>query len=151
MYRTFQAAKTICSLSDWKISNLPLEKILYLSQMFCLGKHNRPLIDGNFEAWDYGPVQPEVYHRVKPYGSGAVPDIFPTDLFPEDSDDYRIVDEVCRQTKNMKPGQLVAITHQDGGAWAQYYQPNVRGIVIPNEAIKDEYARRLAASEARRQ
>ena len=149
MYRSFQAAKTICFLSDWKISNLPLEKVLYLAHMFCLGERGRALVDGRFEAWDLGPVEPNVYHRVKPYGRAPIPDIFPTPMFAEGGDDFQIVKEVYDQVKDMKPGTLVAITHDKEGAWAQYYRPNTRGIVIPNHAIAEEYARRLARTGQR--
>ena len=66
-----QAAKRACEASGWKLSNLQLQKILYLSQMVYAGKYNgaRLIDDHDFDAWDYGPVLPAVYRRVSSFGS----------------------------------------------------------------------------------
>jgi uncharacterized phage-associated protein len=147
MVPTFQAAKTLCELSGWRISNLPLQKLLYLSHMAFMGEQNGlPLIDGHFEAWDLGPVEPTLYRKVKAYGDKAIVDIFPHDLLEKSSKAYKIISEVYEQLKNAHPGQLVSITHWDEGAWASHYKPGYRGIVIPNEAILDEYRKREAAA-----
>lgn len=70
-------AKFICEKGDWCLSNLKLQKILYMSQMYYMGKNNGArLVDTSFEAWDYGPVSPALYHRVKAFGSSPVQDIF---------------------------------------------------------------------------
>jgi|GEM_PF-6636616 len=51
------AARAICELRDWEVSNLELQKILYIAHMVYLGEtDSHPLIKENFEAWDYGPV-----------------------------------------------------------------------------------------------
>ncbi|RWO77206.1 type II toxin-antitoxin system antitoxin SocA domain-containing protein [Mesorhizobium sp.] len=59
------AAKHLAKQSGWSLSNLELQKILYLAHMFYLGRTGEPLVSGHFEAWDYGPVHPDLYHRVK--------------------------------------------------------------------------------------
>lgn len=67
---TRQATKLICNISGWSVSNLQLQKILYISHMYNLGvTEGDPLITDNFEAWDYGPVIPTLYHEVKGFGS----------------------------------------------------------------------------------
>jgi len=44
------AARTICELRDWSVSNLELQKILYFAQMIHLGETDgHPLIGENFE------------------------------------------------------------------------------------------------------
>jgi len=142
MASTFQVAKTLCSLSGWRLTNLSLQKLLYLSHMFYLGTRGRPLIDGHFEAWDYGPVQPELYHKIKAYGNGPVADVFSCSVLEETSDECALLKESFEQLRDFTPAQLVAITHQESGAWAAHYKPNVHGIVIPNEEIRNEYVRR---------
>ena len=42
------AAKTFCELRDWKISNLELQKLLYIAQMLHLGRYGTPLISERF-------------------------------------------------------------------------------------------------------
>lgn len=148
MICTFEAAKTLCNLSGWCLSNLPLQKLLYLSHMSHLGEHGEPLIDGAFEAWDLGPVEPSLYQKVKAYGNRPIVDIFPCELPDESSTEHKAIYDVYNQLKNALPGQLVAITHWDQGAWALRYQPNVRGIVISNEDILNEYRKREQAAGA---
>jgi uncharacterized phage-associated protein len=70
------AGRTLCELRGWSVSNLELQKILYLAHMYYLGRHGGPLIREEFEAWDYGPVVPELYHHVKGFGGGPVRNVF---------------------------------------------------------------------------
>mgnify|MGYP006283548483 CR=1 FL=1 len=70
------AAKRLAARSGWTLSNLELQKILYLAHMVHLGRTDgAPLVHGLFEAWDYGPVHPDLYHRVKIFGSSPVKNI----------------------------------------------------------------------------
>lgn len=141
---TFQAARTICLLSKWKISNLPLQKLLYLSHMLYLGKFGEPLIDGIFQAWDLGPVEPNLYHKLKAYGGHPIVDIFPSELLPEDTDEYKSIQYVYNLLQNAPAGKLVAITHNDEGAWAKNYRPSIHNVEISNDDILNEYQKRRA-------
>jgi len=42
--------------------------MLYFSQMINLGKKKERLFDASFEAWDYGPVIADLYHKLKAFG-----------------------------------------------------------------------------------
>ncbi|MCH9780371.1 MAG: SocA family protein [Alphaproteobacteria bacterium] len=72
MSTTFQAAKIAAITLDWKVTNLRLQKMLYLGHMWYWGRHDAPLVEDNFEAWDYGPVLPELYHKLKIYGASII-------------------------------------------------------------------------------
>ena len=138
------AAKTICALRDWSVSNLEVQKILYMAHMYHMGVHDgAPLIHEHFEAWNYGPVIPELYHRMKAFGSGPVQNVFHwVDLVPMGTPEFVTLNDVIEGTKNLRTSQLVANTHWTGGAWANTYQPNVTGLRIPNGAIWNEYRAR---------
>lgn len=136
---TFRVAKRICEFGDWDVSNLKLQKILYLSHMFHLGTVGEPLITGLFEAWDAGPVQPHLYHRVKGFGSRAVGNVFHGVSSITDEAARRTIDEACRVLLPLTAGRLVAITHDPAGAWAKNYRAGIKGIIIPNEDIQEEY------------
>lgn len=140
------AAKTLCEMRGWALSNMALQKVLYLAQMFRLGQsEGTPLVREPFEAWDYGPVVPDLYHRVKPFGSGPVGNVFHwVDEVEQNTADYRALEQAEEGTRRLSPGQLVAITHRSGGAWARHYLPGARGVVIPNEDILREYRLRSA-------
>ena len=66
------AASRACCRSGWSLSNLELQKILYVGQMLYLGRYNEPLVNEVFEAWDYGPVLPTIYHSAKMFGRSPV-------------------------------------------------------------------------------
>lgn len=139
----FAAARRLCERSGWSISNLEVQKLLYIAHMLHLGRHNKPLVPGHFEAWDYGPVHPKLYHHVKVFGSSPVKDVF--HAFPSEIDSAasRDIDETIDLLAGAPPGKLVAITHREDGAWAKHYIPGMRNIIIPNEDILEEYADRI--------
>src|SRR5205814_7409199 len=132
--------KRLGERSGWSLSNLEMQKLLYLAHMFYLGHTGEPLVDGHFEAWDYGPVHPVLYHRAKIFGSAPVENIFNAvaDLTGP-REEIEILDKFVERLSHAVPGKLVAITHWDEGAWAKHYQPGGRHVVIPNEDIRQEY------------
>jgi uncharacterized phage-associated protein len=137
------AARRICQNGNWSVTNLALQKILYLSQMIFMGRNNGArLIDGRFEAWDYGPVQPDVYRKVAMFGSKPIQDVFYGRAIPLDTLEADTLDEVSATLLAKSASELVAITHWENGAWAHNYRPNVRGIIIPERDILDEYRAR---------
>ncbi|AHD08088.1 Panacea domain-containing protein [Phaeobacter gallaeciensis] len=145
--RLESVAKYICEKSGWNISNLQLQKLMYLAQMIYMGRTGgKRLFEGDFEAWDYGPVEPNLYHKVKVFGSSSVQDIFRNALGFKDGDKRRkVMDDVSKRFLKFSAGDLVEITHWDEGAWAKSYIPNARNVPIPDEDILDEYRKRNAA------
>jgi uncharacterized phage-associated protein len=143
------AARYMCERSDWTLSNLKLQKMLYLAQMLYLGTHHERLLNGNFEAWDYGPVLPDVYREVKAYGSGAIRSLFFGRGPVNDEARKNTLDEAYDQLAPMSAGQLVNITHWSGGAWAKNYVTGGRHILIPDADIIAEYEARVAKASER--
>lgn len=54
------------------ITNLKLQKLLYYLQGYHLAFFDAPFFDDTIEAWTYGPVVPDVYHRFKDNKSLAI-------------------------------------------------------------------------------
>lgn len=138
---SLSAARWICKTSKWRITNLELQKLLYLAHMYHIGRtpDNSPLVREEFEAWDYGPVLPTVYHAVKGFGAEPIRDVFYR--VPDITDDEikNSLREVYDALKDASPSRLVAMTHRDGGAWSVVYDHNSRGKKIPNSLILKEY------------
>jgi uncharacterized phage-associated protein len=147
----FAAAKYLCKKSGWTLSNLELQKLIYLAHMFYLGKTNGlPLISAKFQAWDYGPVQPDLYHRAKVYGASSIKALYhPSADDPIDSEKQDILDRVLGSFSRKSAAWLVAVTHWEEGAWAKNYIPGRFGIEIPNTDILDEYRKRERNAEQR--
>ena len=50
MVSAMDAARYLCVSSSWGLTNLALQKILYIAHMFHLGRTDEPLIPEQFEA-----------------------------------------------------------------------------------------------------
>jgi len=145
--RTNAAARFICREGKWQVTNLALQKILYIAHMIYFGRKNEPLIRRRFEAWDYGPVEPQLYRRVRAFGADSIQDVFSTEESIKDTPEAKMLQEACDALLPLRPGQLVALTHRKGGAWEKNYIPGVRGIKIPDADILDEYRVRRAEAK----
>lgn len=145
----FGAARYVCNKGNWDVSQLKLQKILYLAHMVYMGRTGKRLFEGPFQAWDYGPVQPYLYRKVSAFGARPIPDIF-AGAGELREDEQEILDEACRHLLHKTPGQLVENTHTPHGAWAKNYVPGVRGITIPDGDILDEYRRRVDRASRKR-
>ena len=136
----FDACKSLCHFSGWSISNLKVHKLLFLSHVFYADKYGGKLIDDSFEAWVYGPVLPSLYHKLKRFGSRNISDIFWLNSVTEDEKQKDVLEAFATISQNFSPSELIGITHKPGGAWDRLWQPGVKGTVIPDKYIEDEYA-----------
>lgn len=129
------------------ISNISLNKLVYLTQVEALKENpSAPLFNDPMQAWDYGPVVPNVYHEFKHYGRNRV--LHPggqVDLSEtEEAQANRLIDKVMDKFGDLTAFDLVELTHQKGGAWRNVYVPNKRNI---NIEIKDILASKDYTSE----
>lgn len=143
--RPEDAARYLCELSDWGISNLHLQKILYLADMNFVGKNSIRLVSEDFEAWDFGPVIPSLYHQCKAFGAKKVPDIFWSAKDISGTREAAMLENAWQALRSQSPGQLVENTHWAGGAWAGRYRPGARGIKILSDDMINEYKNRRDA------
>lgn len=142
-----RAAKTLCEISGWSLTNLQIQKILYLANRAYLGRYNTPLIEEDFEAWDYGPVLPDIYRECNVFGNKPVWSAF-FGVKPYENDEKRaLLEEAYEKLKNKTGGQLVSMTHRDDGAWEKVYEPGAVGIKIPRSLIEEEYEQIHTAAE----
>ena len=71
--------RSIAVAANWFIQSLPsltplkLQKLIYYAHGWHLAIRNAPLIDEVIEAWEYGPVVPNVYHEFKKFGNRPIP------------------------------------------------------------------------------
>jgi uncharacterized phage-associated protein len=95
------------------LSNLKLQKLLYYAQGLNLSLGNGPLFHNDIEAWQYGPVVPEIYHQYKIYGRGGImPDEqFDPNTIDEDTRDF--LDEIYNIFGQFSAIRLMEISHDD--------------------------------------
>lgn len=136
-----RAAKHLCEQSDWTLTNLQVQKMLYIAHMFYMGETGTPLISEPFEAWEYGPVERPLYHKVKMFGGGPIRNVFRATPGLGNEPEGEALSEAYEALKDWTPGQLVAFTHRRNGAWDRNYRSGEHHIVIPDEDILAEYQR----------
>ncbi|WP_116082059.1 Panacea domain-containing protein [Tropicimonas sp. IMCC34011] len=137
--RSIDAARHLCERSGWLISNLKLQKILYLADLNFVGQGFGRLVDEDFEAWDYGPVLPSIYRRCKAFGAKPIPNIFWGTTGIGGTDEAEMLDLAWGNLRHLTAGQLVSKTHSTNGAWARRYAPGLRHNPIPTDDMIDEY------------
>lgn len=139
MYKALDLAKYIvakCIDDRCPISNLQLQKILYYIQKEFLIKTDTPAFGDAIEAWQFGPVVPNVYYDYCSFGSMPISwAIYESEL--NSYDDEKIIDTIIEQKRSLHPWNLVADTHKPNGAWDQIYKNGVGNHEeIPIELIK---------------
>lgn len=116
----------------FEITNLKLNKLVYYSQVESLRKYNRPLFDDIVEAWQYGPVEPVVYHAFSSYGRNRINKS--TGLAILDATSKKLIDSVMDKLGMLTAFDLVTLSHKPDGAWASVYSPDRDNPITP-EAI----------------
>lgn len=117
------------------ITNLKLQKILYFAQAYYLAKFNKPLFNNNIEAWEYGPVIPDVYRRFKKYGSKPI--ILEEDESSLSEKDKEILlKEIWETFGGYSVSRLVDITHAHT-PWKDAYASKDK--IISNKSLGEYY------------
>jgi uncharacterized phage-associated protein len=136
-----------------ELSNLKVQKLLFLCHAFYLVHTGRPLVRGSFEAWRYGPVHREVYDAFKRFQ--AEPITADADKFdpvtgarkplslPTEPDVHNVVRRVVEFYGGKTSGQLVELTHAQGGPWDQVVKAAANsanlGLKITDQVIVERF------------
>jgi len=141
--RVIDAARYLCELSGWQLSNLEIQKMLYLADMNFVGQGHGRLLGEDFEAWDYGPVLPSLYHTCKAFGAKRVPNIFWGARDISGTPEASMLALAWENLRGQTAGQLVENTHWAKGAWTKRYVPGAKGNRISSDDMVDEYRNRV--------
>ena len=101
------------------VSNLRLQKLLYFVQAQFIVQKGSPCFTQRMEAWDYGPVVPEVYHAYKFFGSNAIP--CTKNSARIDEADKALIDSMLDSCSEYSTSTLVDMTHAQD-PWKVAYQ-----------------------------
>lgn len=129
------------------LTNMQLQKLVYIAHGFCLGILSHPLIDNHVYAWPFGPVIKPLYESLRKYGNGVVTEKIPeTGEFEATSDEREIIDGVWESYGSMTGPKLSGITHQPGTPWSRTWKLLKFG-VIPDLWIRAYYKERLKSRQ----
>ncbi|RTL55325.1 MAG: DUF4065 domain-containing protein [Bradyrhizobiaceae bacterium] len=126
-----RAIANLILLDAWErrfvVTNLKLQKLLFLCHAFLLVEKNKDLVRGDFVAWKFGPVHQDVYDAFKKFGSRAINELAvkfnpiteqKTPISPvEDQDVHDVVNKVVAFYGSWSPSELVTLTHAEEGPW----------------------------------
>ena len=121
------------------ITPLQLMKLAYIAYGFHLGFGLGRLFEDEIQAWRYGPVIPALYHRTKYYGRDPIPRRISHQAPPLDEGTVEFVQSAYTAYGEYSGVQLSVLTHKEGTPWQKVFEPGIRGIVIPDEVIKNYY------------
>ena len=123
-------ARAFLRLANKEGSSMPplkLMKLVYLAHGWFMAYFDgRPLVSDRVEAWDNGPVFPDLFKSIEKYGKRHVQRVqksrrevllgFGTAL---DDDETELIEAVYHHYKHLKGSQLSWMTHQEGSPWDQ--------------------------------
>jgi uncharacterized phage-associated protein len=127
----------------YDLTPMKLQKIMYFVYKEYLKRTEKPLFPEKFRKWEFGPVEPVVYHKFK-YSRKRHIDFVPSkngkevkllDFNLEDDLTVNIVETVWDVLKNKSAANLSYLTHLEGSAWNKT-KDNYG--VISDEDIKNE-------------
>lgn len=136
------------------LSNLKLQKLLFFVHGQFLLEIGEPLVEGEFEAWQHGPVHPLAYAAFKEWGPRDIgarasrfdPVARTLSPIPSVTDPLviRYVFRVMGTLGSLSASQLRALTHKAGGPWQRTVESATTsaniGLKIKTDLIRQSFA-----------
>lgn len=122
------------------LTNMKINKLLYLAQGHYLAKYGKPLFDDRIEAWDHGPVVPPVYYAYKSLGDRPIKDYNPDIVDQITPEAEEILFGVARKYGGYTASYLRKMTHAVGAPWGQVYRRGCANVEILLASIRDYFS-----------
>lgn len=139
--KIMEAARYLVYLSyndhTYSLTPLKLQKVLYYAQGWSFVWDDKPLFPEEFEAWQYGPVNREVYDNFKVYKGQEIPDYEGQIPLSAASDELETIKSVWEEYGAETAGSLVNMTHTEA-PWIEAYRT---GKIISNHSIQNFFVK----------
>lgn len=151
------AVLAIAEREGFQLSNLPLNKIVYFAHAWFLALYSKPLINSPFEAWQYGPVHPQIYRQMKRFGDQPITERLTRIDLDTGLDvpfEVALTAELSAHIERTtlfygvrSASWLVQATHEPGTPWDQIWSAGelriMPGMVIPDDLTEAYYRHKL--------
>lgn len=117
------------------MTNMKLQKLLYLAQCLSYAIKDKPLFKEKIQAWEFGPVVPNVYHTYKVLRANIIQDVNPVEI---DDETATLLEFAYEKFGKYSAKELVKMTHNHK-AYKKNYIENEKNIEIPQADIKAEF------------
>lgn len=152
-YDVIMVADTILKIAKREhvsLTPMQLVKICFIAHGWSLGLRSKPLFLNKIEAWEYGPIIPDLYKATKTHGKQVIPldKIGDVNKIDVESEDFNFMVKVFEKYGRLDGVTLSYDTHKAGSPWSQAYEPE-KCSIIPDGLISDYYkkiARRFEES-----
>jgi uncharacterized phage-associated protein len=132
------------------LTNLQLQKIVFFAHGTYLARYGAPLVVNRFEAWEHGPVVPELYHSLKQHGDRPIKSLVSRydlesgkNVVVTASIPIRVREhlaEILLFYGRMDPWELVRLSHLPNGPWDRTLKRSMTSanfsLVIDPQTIK---------------
>lgn len=146
VYDVLTVADAILKIAKAKrrsLTPMQLVKLTYIAHGWSLVLQERDLFQNRIEAWQYGPVIPDLYHATKSYGRNPIPfnSIGEASDIRVNENDRQFLEKVFNKYGHLDGITLSYLTHKAGTPWTEVYDPTRRHVEIPDSLIKAHYKR----------
>lgn len=142
MYSSRAIANAILQIahdSGGQLTNMQLQKLVYFAHGWHLALKDEPLFEDAVKAWNFGPVIPPLYNKLKKYGNETVTEPISTDeTEPIDSYVAALLNRIYAIYGHMSGAQMSYLTHKEGTPWATTWKSE-KFAIISNELIKKHF------------
>lgn len=138
------------------LTQMQLQKLVYIAHAWNLAIFNEALVDAQLEAWDRGPVYPDLRRQVAHAGIDPICELIRENdhdavsfLIERDrgqviscdlsEDEKKLIDWVYKHYGELTGNHLSNLTHQQGTPWYQVYHSEGRNAKIEDDQIKSYY------------
>ena len=118
---------------------MQLIKLTYIAHGWTLGLLEKSLFADTVEAWKYGPVIPEVYHKYKRFGYSHISVRLKDSRTSFDQVPYSILNRVVDEYGKYDGLHLSGLTHQPGSPWDLTIKQHGEGAPISSDVIHKYY------------
>ncbi|MDR1101370.1 MAG: DUF4065 domain-containing protein [Clostridiales bacterium] len=125
------------------ITNMKLNKLLYFAQGLFLARFDKPLFGETIEAWQHGPVVPEIYDKYKFCGKNPIEKAdgkYDYNIFT--GEEYGVLIDTERAYGIYDTWVLRDKTHEADTPWAKNFKTGF-GDIIPQKDIKEYFANEI--------
>lgn len=133
------------------LTNMQLQKLVFFAHGIHLAAFNGvPLIEDPIKAWDFGPVIPPLYEKLRKFGRGVVTPGFAIgthETINPDGPEMQAIKAVWKAYKDYNAWQLSDISHREGSPWFKVWNELGRYRNIPNDMIHEYYAGRIVRKD----
>ncbi len=143
-------ANYFLSLKDYNdLTNLKIQKMVYYAYGWHIALYGNRLFNEEIEAWDYGPVIPQLYQEFKKYKNDPI--LVSGDFnFDSVRDKEDFLDEMYIKYGVYSANDLCKLTHVESTPWDVVYHDKSSNYIINDELLRvyfSELAEVLASNK----